>query len=62
MAYKAAVAFEKNQNIDVYYDPFYPQRSALDIKIPAKLNAIIAFVLFLILLHLGIVAYQIVSA
>ncbi|KTD32594.1 DUF3592 domain-containing protein [Legionella israelensis] len=59
IAYKAAMSYEKNQEIDVYYDPFHPQRSALDIRIPRKLNVVIALIIGFIVLHLCVIAYQI---
>lgn len=59
IAYKAAMSYEKNQELDVYYDPFHPQRSALDIRIPNKLNLVIALIIGFIVLHLGVIAYQV---
>nr|WP_028388829.1 DUF3592 domain-containing protein [Legionella fairfieldensis] len=56
VAYRAAIAYEKNEAIDVYYNPNDPQQAVLDITIPRKLNWIIALLLGLIALHLAIVA------
>lgn len=55
VAYRAAVAFEKDEEIDVYYNPDNPNQSALDVRIPGKLNVIISLLLFLIGLHLLVV-------
>lgn len=55
IAYKAAVAFKENAEIDVYYDPNIPEHSALDVSMPLKLNLILGFVLSLILLQLIVI-------
>lgn len=58
VAYRAAMAFEKDEEIDIYYNPNNPKQSALDVHMPVKLNVIIVLLIFLILLHLGIVVYH----
>ncbi|STX50112.1 Protein of uncharacterised function (DUF3592) [Legionella busanensis] len=58
VAYRAAVAFEKDEDIDVFYNPIDPQQAVLDVKIPTKLNFIIVLLACLILVHLGIIARQ----
>ena len=58
IAYKAAMSFEKNQAIEIYYDPFFPKRSALDIRIPKKIYIVLALLLLLILFHAGFMAYR----
>jgi Protein of unknown function (DUF3592) len=55
VAYRAAVAYEKDAEIDVFYNPNDPQQAALDISIPPKLNLIIVLLVVLIILHLVIV-------
>lgn len=58
LAYKVAMAYEHNVEIDVYYNPHNPQQSALDTAIPAKLNLIIVLLLMLILLHIGVIIFR----
>lgn len=58
VAYRAAMAYEHDQDIDVFYNPDNPEQSALDITMPRKLNLIIAFLSALIVLHLAIVGYR----
>ena len=56
VAYKMAVAFKENTEIEVYYNPNQPEQSALDLTIPIKLNVIIILISALIILHLGVIA------
>lgn len=58
VAYHAAMAFENDEEIEIYYNPDNPLQSALDVRIPTKLNVIIGLVLFLLVLHLVIVAHR----
>lgn len=58
VAYRAAMAYEKDKDIDVYYNPNNPQQAVLDITMPRKLNIIIGLLLVLIVLHLAIVIYR----
>lgn len=61
VAYKAAMAYENDQEIDVFYNPNNPQQSALDIKIPTKLNLIVFLLILLILLHLGVILMHLIN-
>lgn len=58
MAYRAAVAFKENEEIDVYYNPNHPEQSALDVSIPKKLNLILVLIAFFIVLHLGLMVVR----
>ncbi|MDP1603506.1 MAG: DUF3592 domain-containing protein [Legionella sp.] len=58
VAYRAAIAFEKDEEIDVYYNPNNPVQAALDVRIPVKLNVIIVLLLALIAVHLGMMGYH----
>ncbi len=55
VAYKAAMAYENDAEIDVFYNPNNPQEAVLDITIPQKLNLIIALLLVLIIVHVAVV-------
>jgi hypothetical protein len=59
VAYKAAMAFKENSEIDVYYNPNDPEQSALDVTIPVKLNFILIFIGSLIIFHIGFIVYRI---
>lgn len=61
VAYRAAMAFEHDEEIDIYYNPDNPLQSALDVRIPTKLNVIIGLLLFLLVLHLVIVAHRLLA-
>lgn len=58
IAYKAAVAFKEDKEIDVYYNPNNPEQSALDVTVPTKLNIILILIGAFIILHLGIIAWR----
>jgi hypothetical protein len=58
VAYRAAIAYEKNTEIDIYYNPNFPEESALDIVIPRKLNIIIWLLAVLIVFHLVVMAHR----
>ena len=58
VAYRAAIAYEKDEEIDVFYNPNNPQQAVLDITIPRKLNVIIALLVAFIILHLTIMVYR----
>ncbi|HHF7374868.1 DUF3592 domain-containing protein [Legionella bozemanae] len=58
VAYKAAIAFQENAEIDVYYNPNHPEQSALDVTIPTKLNIILILIGMLIVVHLGLIAWR----
>ncbi|KTD20934.1 Protein of uncharacterised function (DUF3592) [Legionella lansingensis] len=55
VAYRAAVAYEKDEDIDVYYNPSNPQEAVLDITIPSRLNFIIVLLIALVVVHLIVV-------
>lgn len=59
MAYKAAISFKENTEIDVYYNPNHPEQSALDITMPIKLDIILALISIFLVLHCSIIAYRI---
>lgn len=61
IAYKAAMAYKENAEIDVFYNPNNPEQSALDITMPRKLNVIIILISSLIVLHLGIIASRVLN-
>ncbi len=58
VAYRAAMAYQKEEAIEVYYNPQNPQEAALDISIPSRLTFIIRLLLILIALHFLIVIYR----
>ncbi len=59
VAYKAALAFKEDAEIEVFYNPNNPEQSALDITMPKKLNFIIILLGALIFLHLGIIVSRV---
>ncbi|CAM4414867.1 MAG: hypothetical protein LEGION0403_FIIPPAGN_00967 [Legionella sp.] len=58
IAYKAAVAFKEEEEIDIYYNPNHPEQSALDVTMPKKLNVILILIGILIVLQLGIIVWH----
>ncbi|KTD63180.1 hypothetical protein Lsan_1450 [Legionella santicrucis] len=58
IAYKAAVAFKEDKEIDVYYNPNNPEQSALDVTVPTKLNIILILIGTFIVLHLGLIVWR----
>jgi hypothetical protein len=60
VAYRAALAYEEDADIDVFYNPNNPAQAALDITMPRKLNLIIGLLLGLIILHLVVVIVRLV--
>lgn len=58
VAYRAAIAFEKDEDIDVFYNPNNPLQAALDVTIPAKLTVIICLLLGLIAIHLMMIVHH----
>ncbi|WP_078767506.1 DUF3592 domain-containing protein [Legionella maceachernii] len=58
VAYKAAMAYERNAEIDVFYNPNNPEQAVLDIAMPKKLNLIILLLIMLIILHLVVVTVR----
>lgn len=61
IAYKAAVAFKEDKEIDVYYNPNNPEQSALDVTVPTKLNIILILIGAFIVLHLGLIVWRYLS-
>ena len=58
IAYKAAVAFAENNEIEVYYNPNHPEQSALDTTVPIKLNIILLLVSVFIIVHSTVIIYR----
>ncbi len=58
IAYKVAVAYKDNSEIDIYYNPNHPEQSALDVTIPKKLNFILLLIGVLILAQISIIIYR----
>lgn len=59
LAYKVAIAYKENEDIDVYYDPNKPEQAVLDTTVPGKLNLILVFIAALIVLHLVIMVLRV---
>ncbi|KTD07941.1 DUF3592 domain-containing protein [Legionella jamestowniensis] len=58
VAYRAAMAYEKDEAINIYYNPYNPREAVLDITMPRKLTFILILLMALIFLHLFIIAYR----
>lgn len=58
VAYRAAMAYERNDPIEVYYNPENPQQAVLDIRLPRKLDFIIGLLVLFIVLHVTVVGYR----
>lgn len=58
IAYKVALAFKENSEIDVYYNPNKPEQSALDLSIPKKLNLILAINAAFILVQVLVIIWR----
>ena len=58
IAYKAAIAYQNRQAIDIFYNPDNPEQSALDISMPRKLTMIILLIGGLIVFHLIYIALR----
>lgn len=58
IAYKVALAFKEDSEIDVYYNPNKPEQSALDVSIPKKLNVILAINALFILLQVVVIIWR----
>ncbi len=61
IAYKAALAFKNHQDITVYYDPFYPQRAALDVRVPFKLTLVVVLIALLLIVHLALMIFAVMA-
>ena len=55
VAYRAALAYEEDSEIDVFYNPNDPRQAVLDITIPRKLNLIIILLISFIAVHIAFV-------
>lgn len=60
IAYKAALAYKDDLEIDVYYNPNKPEESALDVSMPSKLTVILSVIGLLIVLHLALIVTHVV--
>jgi hypothetical protein len=58
IAYKAAVAFKKDEEIDIYYNPDHPEQSALDVSMPKKLNFILLLIGSVTLFQMGLIIWH----
>jgi hypothetical protein len=58
VAYRAAIAFQNDEEIEVYYNPNNPLQAALDVRIPLKLNVIIALLVVLMVVHLTMIVWH----
>lgn len=58
VAYKVAVAFKNETEIDVYYNPNQPEQSVLDVTIPKKLNIILGAIAGLLVLQVLSILYH----
>lgn len=58
IAYKAALAYKEDAEIDVYYNPNRPEQSALDVTMPIKLNIMLILISICTLFQLGLIGYR----
>ena len=58
LAYKVALAFKEQTEVDIYYNPNQPEQSVLDVTVPRKLNFILVFIVLLMALHFGTILAQ----
>lgn len=58
LAYKVAKAYQKDETIDVYYNPAKPEQAVLDTRIPGKLNFILVLIVAFIVAHLIIIGLR----
>ena len=61
-AYRAAVAFKKDEEVLIFYDPNDPSQSALDVRTPGKLKAIIGILVLFLTIHLFRMAYHLLGS
>jgi hypothetical protein len=61
IAYKAAVAFKEQSEIEVYYNPNHPEQSALDVTMPVKLTIILILIGTLMCVHLGFIFFRLLG-
>lgn len=62
VAYRAAMAFENDEEIDVYYNPDHPEQAALDVRIPTKLRIIVWLLSGLLAVHLSVLGWGLYQA
>jgi hypothetical protein len=60
IAYNAAIAYNDNLEIDVYYNPNSPEESALDVTMPTKLTVILILIGLLIAVQVIILAFRLI--
>ncbi|KTD52210.1 hypothetical protein Lqui_1054 [Legionella quinlivanii] len=53
VAYQAALAYEKGEDIRVFYNPSNPQEAALDTRVPLKLTIILVLLGAFLLFHVS---------
>ena len=58
IAYKAALAFKEDAEIDVYYNPNHPEQSALDVTMPKKLNVILILIGIFMVVQAGLIIWH----
>ncbi len=61
MAFETVMSFKKNEDVVVYYDPNQPKHAVLDTYMPQKINVTIGIVSVLIVLHLTLVIFRIMT-
>jgi hypothetical protein len=61
IAYNVAVAFKEGTEVNVYYNPYDPEQSALDISVPRKLNIILIVMGVLIIIHLALMIWHLLA-
>ncbi|MCE3045162.1 DUF3592 domain-containing protein [Legionella sp. 16cNR16C] len=53
IAYQAALAYEKGEEITVFYNPVNPQEAALDTRVPLKLTIILILLGVFLVIHVS---------
>ena len=61
IAYKAAIAYKENAEIDVYYNPNNPEQSALDVTMPSKLSIILLLIVAMLVIHICIMIFRLLG-
>jgi hypothetical protein len=61
VAYKVALAYKEQSEIDVFYNPNNPDQSALDVTVPQKLNVILLLICCLVVLHVSFIFFRILG-
>lgn len=60
LAYRIINAYNKGEEVDIYYDPNKPTVSALDVTIPKKLYLILGLIFLLITVHLFLIGAKLI--